>query len=235
MPRHEFSKSLRDVLSKRVSLRCSNPACRGTTTGPHSAASTFVDVGVASHITAAAPGGPRYDQALTVEERTSLENAIWLCQRCAKLIDDDVLRYDIAVLRRWKVAAEAEALRAINGSLVSDFFPQPVSAVHTPIPRLPGLIYDEARELLLNAGWQPRRQHWTYASEPDVQFGNGKVFWERGYWEIIHASGTGLGHCSFGFQDVYGNKLTVVTAGEEDDEFHSHACVWNWYFPGPDA
>ena len=158
MARHEFSKSMRDVLAKRVSLRCSNPACRVTTTGPHSTPPAFVDLGVASHITAASPGGPRYDQVLTIEERTSLENAIWLCQRCAKLIDDDVLRYDIASLRRWKVAAEAEALRAINGSFVPEFFPQPVSAVHTPIPRIPGLTYDEARELLLLSSPKYRRQ-----------------------------------------------------------------------------
>ena len=230
MPRDEFSRGVRDTLSKRVSLRCSNPACRATTTGPHTVASSFVDIGVASHITAASSGGPRYDHALTVEERTSIDNAIWLCQRCAKLIDDDPKRFDVAALRRWKVASEAEALRAVNGELDAEFFPQPISATHTPIPRIAGRTYDEARELLLKAGWQPRRQHWTYASEPDMQYGNGKVFWERGYQEIIHASSTGLGHCSFGFGDVYGNRLTVVTAGEEYDEGEPHAHVWNWFF-----
>lgn len=42
--------------------------------------------------------------------------------------------------------------------------------------------------------------------------------------------GTGLGPCQFEFQDVYGTRLTIVTAGEEDDEFDSHAQVWNWNF-----
>jgi hypothetical protein len=33
--------------------------------------------------------GPRYDPVLTVEQRCSVANGIWLCQNCAKLIDND--------------------------------------------------------------------------------------------------------------------------------------------------
>jgi hypothetical protein len=230
MPRDEFSRKLRDTLSKRVSLRCSNPICRDPTTGPHSISDSFVDVGVAGHITAAALGGPRYDAALTVQERTSIDNAIWLCQRCAKLVDDDVSRYPAGLLRRWKVNAEAEALRAVAGTLQPEFFPQPVSANHTPIPRIAGLRYGEARNFLIDAGWQPWRHHWSYGSQPDLQYGNGKIYWERGFWEIIHASGTGLSHCLFEFRDVYGNRLMINTAGELDEDSGSDVPVWNWFF-----
>ena len=52
----------------------------------------------------------------------------------------------------------------------------------------------------------------------------------RYYHEIINASGTGLGHCTFGLQDVYGNRLIIVTAGEVIEELNATAHVWNWYF-----
>lgn len=61
------------------------------------------------HITAASPGGPRYDSRLSPGERSEHENGIWLCQNCAKLIDNDAVRFTVDVLRKWKSGAEAEA------------------------------------------------------------------------------------------------------------------------------
>lgn len=230
MSRDDFSQPVKNALARRVAMRCSNPACRAVTSGPHSAPSRSVNLGVASHITAAASGGPRFDLALTSEQRASIENAIWLCQTCAKLIDSDDGRFTTMGLRNWKVSAEAEALRALNGSSTVEFFPQPPLANHTPIPKIAGTTYDDARARLVDAGWQPRLHHWSYASEPGMQYGNGLIFWQRGYHEIIHASGTGLGHCTFGFHDVYGSKLVIVTAGEVDEERCADAYVWSWHF-----
>ena len=48
-----------------------------------------VNVGEAAHITAAAPGGKRYDPSLTPEDRRAASNGMWLCELCAKLIDTD--------------------------------------------------------------------------------------------------------------------------------------------------
>lgn len=234
MARDDFTPSVKETLAKRVAQRCSNPGCNVSTTGPHTNSSRSINVGVASHITAAALGGPRYDPALTSEERKSIENAIWLCQTCAKLIDSDCDRYSVQTIKTWKVSAEADALKEIEGNPSSEFFPQPSSALHTPIPRIAGLAYDEARERLVNAGWQPRMNHWTYSSNFDMQYGNGLHFWGKGYHEIIHASGTGLGHCTFGFQDVYGNRLIVVTAGEVIEELEATAHVWCWHFAKED-
>lgn len=234
MPRDEFSAAIKDALAKRVALKCSNPGCGAVTSGPHSESERFVNVGVASHITAAAPGGPRYDPSLTPQERASIENAIWLCQACAKLIDSDAARYTVSMLKHWKVSAEAEALRALSGTPDPGFFPQPAAAMHTPIPRIAGLTYDDAREKLIRAGWQPRRSHWSRVGDPDIRYGNGHYFCEKGYHEIINASGTGLAHCTFGFQDVYGNRLVVVTAGEVIEELNATAYVWNWYFTKED-
>ena len=75
----------------------------------------MVSIGVAAHITAAAPGGPRFDPSLNAEERQSLQNAIWLCQNCAKLIDNDTTRFAVEVLRQWKAQAEAFAIAEIEG------------------------------------------------------------------------------------------------------------------------
>ena len=72
-----------------------------------------VNVGEAAHITAAAPGGKRYDPSLTPEDRRAASNGMWLCELCAKLIDTDEARFTVEVLRKWKKDAEDRALRDI--------------------------------------------------------------------------------------------------------------------------
>ena len=229
MSRDDFPASLKNTLSRRVANTCSNPHCRANTSGPHVDPTRSVNIGVACHITAAATGGPRFDRELPASDRRSIENAVWLCQSCAKLIDSDVPRFTVSILRRWKIAAEAQALRALAGVQSQEFFPQPPAALHTPIPKIAGLTYDHARERLVEAGWQPHFNSWSHAAEPDMQCGNGLYFWEKGFHEIINASGTGLGHCTFGFVDLYQNKLIIVTAGEVVEEENWSAFVWNWY------
>ena len=68
--------------------------------------SKAVNVGVGAHIIAASPGGPCYDPSLSREERSGHKNGIWLCQTCAKLIDNDPARFTVDVLRKWKSDAE---------------------------------------------------------------------------------------------------------------------------------
>jgi hypothetical protein len=59
-------------------------------------------------------GGPRFDGSLTPSERTGAENGVWLCQKCAKLVDNDPSAFTAEELRAWKRDAEAEALRNIG-------------------------------------------------------------------------------------------------------------------------
>jgi hypothetical protein len=73
-----------------------------------------VNIGVAAHIAAAAPGGPRYDEKMAPEERCGIENAVWLCQNCAKLIDNDASRYTIDLLRRWRRLSEEAARLSVE-------------------------------------------------------------------------------------------------------------------------
>jgi hypothetical protein len=87
--RDDFSVQTKDVLAKRVGYRCSTPGCRQLTSGPHDDPNRAINVGVAAHMTAASPGGPRYDLLLTAEQRRSAENGIWLCPSCGKLVDND--------------------------------------------------------------------------------------------------------------------------------------------------
>ena len=113
--RDDFTQQTVDLLAKRVGVRCSNPSCRKLTIGPRTDSTRIINIGVAAHITAAAPGGPRYDPILTPNCRRSPQNGIWLCQNCAKLVDNDLNRYAVEVLHKWKQRAEAAALSEVEG------------------------------------------------------------------------------------------------------------------------
>jgi hypothetical protein len=115
MNRDDFNLKTKETLAKRVGMLCSNRKCRQLTSGPEVDPEGAINVGVAAHITAASPGGPRYDPNLTSEQRQSIENGIWLCQNCAKLVDNDPRRYTVTVLQQWKSLSEAAALLAIEG------------------------------------------------------------------------------------------------------------------------
>ena len=111
--RDEFLAATIRTLANRAGNHCCNPDCRRPTSGPASAEDKSVNVGQAAHITAAAPGGKRYDASLTAEERQAASNGIWLCQLCAKLIDTDEARFTVELLRKWKRDAEECAFRDI--------------------------------------------------------------------------------------------------------------------------
>jgi len=112
--RDDFRQKTINALSRRVAYLCSNPSCRIPTVGPEQGGDGTVIVGVAAHITAAAPGGPRYDQSLTREQRRDQSNGIWLCQNHGKQVDADEKHFTVETLRAWKQAAESAAAEAIT-------------------------------------------------------------------------------------------------------------------------
>lgn len=112
--RDDFPEDVKRKLGHRVGWRCSNPACQQSTSGPSEASKAVTNVGVAAHITAASPDGPRYDASQTPKQRGALENGVWLCQKCGKAVDDDPVTYTCGVLRDWKSHAEARAREAIE-------------------------------------------------------------------------------------------------------------------------
>lgn len=115
--RDDFTQKIKDTLSKRVNNKCSNPDCRKITAGPSSDINKAINIGVAAHICAAASGGPRYDKEMTAEQRKSIENGIWLCQSCSKLIDSDENLYSTNLLKSWKSFAEEQASRDLKNHL----------------------------------------------------------------------------------------------------------------------
>jgi hypothetical protein len=159
--RDDFSSQVKDVLAKRVGYRCSNPACRKPTSGPQTNPTKAINIGVAAHLTAASPGGPRYDSTLSPEARSAESNGLWLCQNCAKLIDSDVTRYPIEVLRAWKTVAEHQALIELEKKGSVD--ESPIVRFQRLDTRMPELLAEMRADLaknpfsrefvLLNKGW----------------------------------------------------------------------------------
>jgi hypothetical protein len=112
--RDDFSEEVKRTLANRVSNDCSNPECHTPTSGPQLDSTKALNIGVAAHITSASPGGPRFNPLLTGEQRSHADNGVWLCQNCAKLIDNDVSRFSETLLRAWKTIAEDRARNAMG-------------------------------------------------------------------------------------------------------------------------
>jgi len=77
-----------------------------------------VNLGVAAHINAASPGGPRYRSDLTDRQRHSAANGIWLCQIHAKEVDNDEAVFPEHLLRVWKQLAETDAAQELNSAFL---------------------------------------------------------------------------------------------------------------------
>jgi hypothetical protein len=106
----EFPSRVKAEIAAAVGHRCSMPDCRAPTSGPSvSQASGEAKAGVAAHIAAASPGGPRYDPAQRPQQRQSHDNAIWLCDTDARRIDTDEARYSRELLCAWRRTAEDRA------------------------------------------------------------------------------------------------------------------------------
>lgn len=110
--RDDFTIPVLRHIAQEVGYLCSNPDCLAPTVGP-SKQKGVSNVGVGAHITAAAPGGPRFDALLTADERRSAANAIWLCNTCSRLVDNDVSTYTVAQLVQWKIDAIERARKAL--------------------------------------------------------------------------------------------------------------------------
>ncbi|MFH1345580.1 MAG: hypothetical protein ABIL01_30905 [Pseudomonadota bacterium] len=105
--RDEFSQATKKTLAIRAAHFCSNPDCIKLTAGPHSDESKSLSTGHAAHIHAAAPNGPRYNQAQSPAERRAIANGLWLCRVCGDLVDKDAAPYSAELLRHWKRNHEA--------------------------------------------------------------------------------------------------------------------------------
>lgn len=115
--RDDFSSAVKETLRERVGMLCSR--CGRATSGPHDNPSKAVNIGVAAHITAASPGGARYDASLTPQQRSDISNGIWLCQFCGKLVDNDATRFPVELLRDRKQRAEYRRRQCVEGEVLA--------------------------------------------------------------------------------------------------------------------
>ena len=102
----EFAESVKRRLRERVAYMCSNPLCRRLTVRPQAGTTQVVRQGKAAHIVAAAPGGARSNPTISDAACRSFDNGIWLCDICARLVDDDRDDYPASKLQAWKTEAE---------------------------------------------------------------------------------------------------------------------------------
>lgn len=173
--RDEFTKPVKIILAQRVGLHCSSPSCKADTMGPQSDPSNVVNVGVAAHITAAAPSGPRFDSTINEKARRSATNGIWLCQTCAKLIDSDSGIYTAKLLHQWKAVAEEEARRRIGRTKSRTEDRSNAQAV-ADLKRDQKLRDDLNRELLKSAS---ERKELPVGSSRTVKFSHSEIIVRR--------------------------------------------------------
>ena len=107
MARYNFSEKTKETCAKRVAFRCSNPECRRFTIGPSSDCNDkSLLTGEAAHIYAASKNGPRFNPEFVGAKATSIDNCIWLCSICHKIIDTDYVSHTPEELLLWKKETE---------------------------------------------------------------------------------------------------------------------------------
>jgi hypothetical protein len=117
--RDEFPERVKKAVALRAGYCCSFEGCGKPTVGPSAeSAMSYALVGQAAHIHAAALGGRRYLESMTPEQRSHIDNAIWLCDLHAKLIDRDEVTYTAEELRRMKLAWEAQCELTLRAAQV---------------------------------------------------------------------------------------------------------------------
>lgn len=113
--RDEFSESTKSRLAMRAGYRCSMPGCNQQTIGPSDESPEgVINVGVAAHICAAAPNGPRYAPDMTREQRRGIRNGIWLCATHGQEVDRDVIRFTSERLMDYKEKHERAMQSEMN-------------------------------------------------------------------------------------------------------------------------
>ncbi|QAU32856.1 hypothetical protein [Janthinobacterium sp. 17J80-10] len=99
----DFSKSVKTALAQRAAYICSNPECRCLTlrlVGDEASKVTYRGRAVAI---CGAEGGPRHDAAMNGNQRKAIDNAIFLCAKCAETTSRNRgAHYPATLLRHWK-------------------------------------------------------------------------------------------------------------------------------------
>jgi hypothetical protein len=99
----DFSKSVKSTLAHRAAYICANPDCRCLTLSLIGDDTTRVNFRGRAVAICGAEGGPRHDSGMSGNQRKAIDNAIFLCTKCAELTSRNKgVLYPAVVLRDWK-------------------------------------------------------------------------------------------------------------------------------------
>jgi hypothetical protein len=119
--RDDFPTKVKLALAIRSGHRCCFPGCSQLTASPRSDDDAkYAIVGHAAHITAAAPGGPRYDPSMSSEERVSASNGAWMCNNHGTLVDRNDSEYPAETIRQWKSEHEQRIQEQVKLGIAAD-------------------------------------------------------------------------------------------------------------------
>lgn len=105
---NDFPKPVKELLAKKAGQVCSK--CLRNTSGGNSNPQKATLIGEAAHIEGAKPSDRRYNPEMTPEQRSNINNGIWLCANCHKEIDDDPVKFTVSLLHHLKTNHEDSAL-----------------------------------------------------------------------------------------------------------------------------
>lgn len=111
--RDDFTSPTKRKIERQALSHCSNPRCRRVTHAASSDRQSEIRIGIAAHICAAAPGGPRYDSTMTSEKRASASNGIWLCDVHARAIDAKDSKFSVELLHEWKRRTDDDSWKSV--------------------------------------------------------------------------------------------------------------------------
>lgn len=99
----EFSKSVKSALAHRAAYICANPDCRCLTLNLIGDDSSRVSYRGRAVAICGPEGGPRYVAGMSNNQRKAIDNAIFLCAKCAELTSRNKgAHYPAEMLREWK-------------------------------------------------------------------------------------------------------------------------------------
>ena len=116
-------------IEKNLALRsgnaCAYPTCgRELTLDPLHPDDDSKVIGKAAHIAAASPGGPRYDPTMTGQQRSSIDNLMFLCGDHHDAVDSQLSHHTTDFLLAAKHAHEAMVRRSVRTSLGHIGYPE---------------------------------------------------------------------------------------------------------------
>lgn len=121
--------------------QCANPKCNTVLINANGTMVASV-----CHIKAENPGGARFDESLSAEQRRAPENLILLCNVCHSLVDREPARYSVAILTKWKAERESR-FSAIGDTLRQRYVTEISDEAETVGSTLPSSLQSYVRFL----------------------------------------------------------------------------------------